>query len=341
MKAEGATDSLIASRQPSRHLLLRWWLIALVLLEILIRTPLRWFSLIGVLNLVQPFWYAPVVPFMLVAMLRRRWRMIALGGVIALIWLGQYAPRWFTHASDQPAQLRVMTWNVAGWNLNINDVARAIDAEQPDLFVLQEVDEGLRRPLIAHFAARYPFYEIRLPTEAGLQPADLVIFSRFPYQTSALDCPYWECYRRAVDVDVRGTSVTVINVHIEHSPVLAQKIFDMRIPYGVADWREQAAIKRLLDDTANWGKPLLILGDFNTADRQRGYDLLAQRWGDTWRERGRGMGMTWTAWRGVMPPMLRIDYIWHSGEFEPLRIHTGQGISDHRYLLADFGLNRE
>lgn len=317
---------------------IRGWLIGLVGLELLMLTPLRWWSVIGVLNLLQPWWYLPVLPLAMIALLRRRWQVGIVCVGVMLAWSIHYAPRWLTQANSQPHDLRVMTWNVAGWNLNINDIAQAVEREQPDIFVLQEVDEGLRRPLIAQFASRYPFYEIRLPTEPGLQPADLVLFSRFPYQPSALDCPYWQCYRRAVDVNVNGTSITVINVHIEHSPVLAWKIADTRIPYGVADWREQQTITRLLDDTAAAQQPLLVLGDFNTSERQRGYALLAERWGDTWRERGRGMGFSWTPLRGVAPPLLRIDYIWHSSHFAAINMHTGAGVSDHRYLVADFSI---
>jgi vancomycin resistance protein VanJ len=308
--------------------LLAAWLLALLCGELLIRIDPDPAGLVGLISLLHPWWYTPLPPLLGLALLGRRRRGLAVLLAVATIWLSSYAGRWL-NPLPEPGELRVLNWNVAGWNVDAADIDRVITAERPDIIAFQELDEGLRRPLLARLAARYPYNEIRLPTEPGLQPADLGLFSRYPFDVSPLDCPYWRCYRRAVAVAAGGRTLTLINVHIEHSPVTTWH----GLPVGIQAEREDRTIERLLADTAGFAGPLLIVGDFNTSDRQPGYARLAGRWGDSWRERGRGLGMTWP--RTVLtPPLLRIDYQWHSPALEPVAAALGSGASDHRYLVA-------
>lgn len=307
--------------------LLALWLVALLAGELLLRIWPNPGGLPGVISLFHPWWYAPLLPLIGLALLGRRSRMALLLAACSLIWLASYAGRWL-NPPPAAGDLRVLTWNVAGWNIDAADIDRVITAEQPDIIAFQELDEGLRRPLLARLSARYPYSEIRLPTEPGLQPSDLGLFSRYPFSVSLLDCPYWRCYRRAVTV-AAGRELTLINVHIERSPLVIWR----GLPVAVPTWREDRTIDALLADTAGFAGPLLIVGDFNTVERQPGYARLAGRWGDTWRERGRGLGMTWPR-TDLTPPLLRIDYQWHSPELEPVAAAVGSGVSDHRYLVA-------
>jgi endonuclease/exonuclease/phosphatase (EEP) superfamily protein YafD len=313
------------------------WALLVLLLEALTRTPARRWGLLAIVDLLHPWRFLPVVPLTLLALLNRPRRWLVPLLLLACIWLGSYAARWFPPAPPPGAgpPLRVLTWNVAGWNLDAADLDRVVSAENPAIIALQEVDGGLRRSLIERWGTRYPFFELRLPTEPGLQPADLALFSRYPYTTSPLDCPYWQCYRRAVTVRLPDRALTLINVHIEHSPLQAWQVGGVSIPYALNTEREDRTIDRLLSDTAGWSAPLLIVGDFNTTERQAGYRQLAARWGDSWRERGRGLGMTWPR-TTLTPPLLRIDYLWHSEHLIVQRAAVGSGRSDHRYLLADF-----
>jgi vancomycin resistance protein VanJ len=310
--------------------LLAAWMLALLCGELLIRIAPHPAGLLGLISLLHPWWYAPLPPLLGLALLGRRRRGLVALLLVATIWLSSYAGRWLTPLPDA-GELRVLTWNVAGWNLDAADIDRVITAEQPDIIAFQELDEGLRRPLLARLADRYPYSEIRLPTEPGLQPADLGLFSRYPFDVSPLDCPYWRCYRRAVAVTAGGRALTLINVHIEHSPVITWH----GLPLGIQTEREDRTIERLLADTAGFAGPLLIVGDFNTSERQPGYARLARRWGDSWRERGRGLGMTWPR-TALTPPLLRIDYQWHSPELAPVAAAVGSGTSDHRYLVAAY-----
>lgn len=319
---------------------LRWavfgWMLLVGGLEVAIRTPVRHWGIMPILDVLHPWWYAPALPFALLGvLLQRRWVLPLM--LLALVWIASYGSRWFPvpPSTVADATLRVLTWNVAGWNLDAADLDRVISAENPAIIALQEVDEGLRRPLIQRWSTRYPFYEIRLPTEPGLQPADLVLFSRYPYTTSPLDCPYWRCYRRAVVLDVAGRALTFVNVHIERSSLPTWDNLGIAFPYQLSTTRESRTVERLLADTAGWSGALLIVGDFNTTERQASYPLLAARWRDTWRERGRGLGMTWPR-TALTPPLIRIDYIWHSDHLITQDVSVGAGRSDHRYLVADF-----
>ncbi len=313
------------------------WTLLVLLLEALQRTPARRWGPLALADLLHPWWFLPALPLALLGLLGQRRRWVLPLVLLGMIWLASYGPRWFPPPPQAGAgpTLRVLTWNVAGWNLDAADLDRVISAENPDIIALQEVDGGLRLPLIERWGTRYPFFELRLPTVPGREPADLALFSRYPYATSPLDCPYWECYRRAVTVTLPDRELTLINVHIERSALRAWRDLGVPIPYAVSSEREDRTIARLLDDTAGWTAPLLIVGDFNTSERQPGYQQLAARWGDSWRERGRGLGMTWPR-IALTPPLLRIDYLWHSQHLSVQRAALGSGRSDHRYVLADF-----
>jgi len=79
--------------------------------------------------------------------------------------------------------------------------------------------------------------------------------------------------------------------------------------------------------------PALIAGDFNAPANDAVYKLLEPEFKDAFNEAGSGWGNTYH--RAL--PMLRIDHIYASDKFLPVRARAvGNSKSDHRMVVADF-----
>jgi endonuclease/exonuclease/phosphatase (EEP) superfamily protein YafD len=84
--------------------------------------------------------------------------------------------------------------------------------------------------------------------------------------------------------------------------------------------------------TASKTHASLIVGDFNTSDRNYLYRRLRSRYGDSFRDAGAGPGFTYVRKR---LPLIRIDYVFHSHGWATVSAKTGvMPGSDHRYLSA-------
>jgi endonuclease/exonuclease/phosphatase (EEP) superfamily protein YafD len=90
--------------------------------------------------------------------------------------------------------------------------------------------------------------------------------------------------------------------------------------------------------------PSLLVGDFNKTpfsllyQRLRRHGLL-----DAFQEVGCGFGFTFPVFgrflRLPLPPLVRIDYIWHTPDLRAIRCRTGpDGGSDHLPLRAELEL---
>jgi endonuclease/exonuclease/phosphatase (EEP) superfamily protein YafD len=78
--------------------------------------------------------------------------------------------------------------------------------------------------------------------------------------------------------------------------------------------------------------PVIVGGDFNVPQGDGVFSLLRPGLRDTFRAEGRGLGNT-------IPqefPLVRIDQIWVSGDFEILQSFCRRSkISDHRPVITD------
>jgi hypothetical protein len=91
--------------------------------------------------------------------------------------------------------------------------------------------------------------------------------------------------------------------------------------------------------------PLIVIGDFNTGDREPRYAQLAARMHDAFRETNRGFGFTFPDHKRMGPvtftfPLVRIDYIWSKGGALPAAAHVECNNigADHCFLIADLRL---
>jgi endonuclease/exonuclease/phosphatase family metal-dependent hydrolase len=221
--------------------------------------------------------------------------------------------------------IRVLTWNVHGCvgrdGMHDPDrVARVLEAAQPDISALQEIDTRTRaaaRDPFSYFGELFGWTTVSVRTLAARDGHyGHIVLSRWPIESlGEVDLSVrWREPRKAIvgAIDSPGGRIVVIAAHLGLLP------FERR--------RQFARLKERVAEIAH--RPLIVLGDFNDFP-------------------GRGL-----AERYLTPPLrpspelptypsrlplLPLDRIWFSDPFELATIVTlrdAERVSDHLPLVA-------
>jgi endonuclease/exonuclease/phosphatase (EEP) superfamily protein YafD len=148
-----------------------------------------------------------------------------------------------------------------------------------------------------------------------------------------------------VTIQLAGRTVTIISLHLT-APYIeshrSRRLFSLPIITYYDASAPNRQIDRLLAGIAKIDGPLIVMGDFNTSDREPHYAKLAEVMHDAFRETNRGLGFTFPDHKRfgsvTFPfPLIRIDYVWSKGGVLPAAAHvecnnTG---ADHCFLVAD------
>lgn len=300
----------------------------------------RWWWLAFLHNF-APYYFAPLLVLLPCALLLRdrtsASRLLLLLAVGAL-WFG---PLWLPDNTDSAAahsadRLEVVSFNILYNNPRLDDVAAWLRAADADIALLQEVAPASRRYLLAALGDVYPY------DDRNLRGTTQLTLSRLPLVAAEeIDLGRW--WARRVEIDTGSERVAVYNVHLP-LPVgethhlswlplpraMAQLVLvDLALRYD--DTQRNARARALLDRLAREPLPFIAAGDFNISDSAVIYGELRAALRDSFREAGWGPGATWPAiLPAPLPPLVRIDYVWHSAAFRALRAETGPRLgSDH------------
>jgi endonuclease/exonuclease/phosphatase family metal-dependent hydrolase len=225
--------------------------------------------------------------------------------------------------------LRVLTWNVHGCVgrdgvCDPNRVARVLEAAQPDISALQEIDARTKRSAEDPFSYFGELFGWTTVSARTLSAKDghygHIVLSRWPIESLGeidLSLRFREPRKAIVgSIAAPGIRITVLAVHLGLFP---------------GERRKQLDLLRARIDTLE-GDPIIALGDFNDFP-------------------GRGL-----AERKLCPPLedspalptypsrlplLPLDRIWYSKPLELVTIATlrdAQRVSDHLPLLASLRL---
>jgi endonuclease/exonuclease/phosphatase family metal-dependent hydrolase len=220
--------------------------------------------------------------------------------------------------------LRVLTFNVGNGLAGPGELTAMLRAGGWDLVALQEVSESQGRALEREISDSYPHRVIHARGVAGK-----ALLSKHPIaDPQELLFPCGRAHLRA-DVEVSGRKLQVLVAHVP----LEHAAFSL---FGPA-----AREVDLLAERAMASTPSLLVGDFNKTPfsllyrRLRRHGLL-----DAFREVGMGCGFTFPIFgrykRIPLPPLVRIDYVWHTSDLRAIRCRTGpDGGSDHLPLQAE------
>lgn len=282
-----------------------------------------------------PWMLLIALPLLAIVLLARRWRRAVLVGAVALsfVWLfgGLFMPTIrpaSVCAGDTPGcHLTVMSYNLLGDDhpdvAAQMEIIRRADA---DIVALQEVSPRAAQAIDETLADLYPY---RALYPHGIPGSGLL--SKYPIgQVEAFQLTEGALYHTWAEVEIEGRTVTVISAH---PPPPA---YNRRDGY----WARGGAEIQALTQMATSGGPALLLGDFNISDLTAEYEVMRSAGlVDAFRQAGWGLGVTFPARFGTVdrfPPLVRIDYIWHTQDFTTTRAwvdRTSVG-ADHRPVIA-------
>lgn len=177
-------------------------------------------------------------------------------GFLASAWT--VLPDWSASLATRPAPptdgrsvLKLMTHNIFGLNTDMQRMAAAIFAEDPDIVALQEYFPE-QTPLDVLLKPRYP-YAVRCE---GGKRANIGLYSKIPFdkEMTAADCPPDPGTQRTAHI-VAGFTLS----DRTHFSVLTTH-FDWPFPVE----RQQQQLKAIEDTIGDVKGPLIVVGDFNS-----------------------------------------------------------------------------
>jgi endonuclease/exonuclease/phosphatase (EEP) superfamily protein YafD len=234
-----------------------------------------------------------------------------------------------TSEGDAPGGLRLMTYNVEYKNPRPETSLAAIEQEDADVVLLQEVTGAWQRALEQRFAKRYPHRSYHLHGRAG----GLAVLSKHRIASNALWAPpagtgAWFPAQRLV-IDAPIGAVQILNVHLRPAMMNGSWIQGFVETPPLRE-KEIAAHWKQIDARL----PTVVAGDFNEDPSGRAIAYLQQQ----------GLARTPTAgpttWRyelgnGQDLLKLDIDHVMHDGR---LATRDGRvlaaGASDHRPVVV-------
>jgi endonuclease/exonuclease/phosphatase (EEP) superfamily protein YafD len=283
----------------------------------------HWSPTLDIVNNGLPGLVAGTIALSFLALLLRDWRLVLPAIVLAAVNIGFFVAGLQGAAQQAPPGserfLRVVTFNVWGWNDRIDDIARFLRDSDADALVLQEVAHRNGAMLRKTLQPIYPF---------TVGETELVILSKHPIlaegRVDRPGFPNWNSLMlRWVRLDVKGTSFELVGVHLARPlyPTLHEEDF-------------AALTNFVLSRTG----PLVVAGDFNMTPWTK---KLARFTRVTGLERYNTFHLTWPMRRGRVQllPLIAIDNVFASRHFAKIAVKGGPRLgSDHKPVIADLAL---
>ena len=296
-------------------------------------------------NIFASGFFLPLVLLVPAALLvRQRWMYLvaALPLVVFLMLFGaRFVPR-LGLAVAGATTLRVVTFNQLFVNANTDSMLAAIRATDADLVALQELAPPVAEAIQRNLKTVYP-HQILAPANSV---GGVGLLSRYPLEpTDGVEGAggQWAILQAG------GQKITVINVHVHFSGisrVRSQRFGSLSYfrMYDTTGRLRQA--NTLLEASRRINGGLIMMGDFNTGDREPGHAVLASELHDAFGETGWGFGFTFPNHKRMGPitipiPLVRIDYIWSRGSVVPVASYANcaNGGSDHCMVIADLRID--
>lgn len=300
----------------------------------LLPNPLWWLELIHTFSL---YLFVPL-PFVLLLSLRKSWRLLAGLSALLTLGVGVYLAPYFTLASrcDAPT-LKVISYNMR------NDTSGFLDflaREEASIVFIQENAEAYANVGVSELLEAYPYQFSQAEVWGNM------ILSKYPVVASEnLETLGYSLPQRAV-VNVEGQEIAVYNLHLTW-PIVEPRV-DLSTPFFAVNALSRydetvrnVQLEQLLALLEAETLPWLAVGDFNTSAFSPVYDDMRRHMNDAHREVGFGLGLTWPAPANELrlPPLLRIDYVWHSDDFMACSSRRAEALaSDHFPIVATLAL---
>jgi len=163
--------------------------------------------------------------------------------------------------------MKIATWNVNSMNVREGHVIEWLDANSPDVLVLQEIKQVTEKfPVESLQSIGYESIANGQKTYNGV-----AIVSRTEARDPVLEFPdFDDPQRRVLAATIDG--VRVVNLYIPNGSEVGSEKYDYKL-------RWLATLRDFLEDELSRHDKLVVLGDFNIAPADEDvYD--AEKWGD-------------------------------------------------------------
>jgi vancomycin resistance protein VanJ len=291
------------------------------------------------LSLLNTFAFLLFIPLPLALMVvwvqKTKWlRLLSLvPTLVALAWFGTYfLPKPPRDLFGQP--LTVLTYNMRAQDETFESFLRQ---HQPDIVFLQETSSNYSQ-LVSSITDLYP-YQFNQSEEWGN-----TVLSKYPVLRGEDLQGFGSSLPQRLELDVNGQTIAVYNVHFTWpigNPRLQTRFLPGFIAKAISGF-DDTPRNTQLDMLANYLEaetlPFIVAGDFNLSQYSATYDKFSKVARDSFRDTAIGFGNTWpaTLQSGLhLPPLLRLDYIWHGVHFKAADVQRQEGLgSDHFPVLS-------
>lgn len=230
---------------------------------------------------------------------------LAVGAALSWLWTSLY----FASPISARPDFRVLLWNVRNNEANFDAIATRIREFSPDVVALAEA--GNHRSSIGFWRAAFPEYTVdRLPQQ-------MLTMSRknLLRQKSGILAP--GSFFGAHTTEIGNREVMIVQADIDARPLRS---------------RRQALEELTAYIREYTGKPLILLGDFNTPRQSWHLDPIRGMLKHAFETRGSGLADTWP----IPLPVLSLDQVWVSPELEVVSCTQGWSLmSDHRPVFVE------
>ncbi len=282
---------------------LAWIALALsiVLVNILIPQP---FGLSALGAIFEPYLVLTALVAGIVGFRAPHWAARVLVLVLITIALPRYMPAWISSPPRPSAEpLEVSAWNIQAGKDAAARALEGISASNAHLIALQELEPEVAAALTGE-ATGFEFQALASDSNVS----DVGLLSRYPIlESQTFTDPL--VLRVVVDPPIAEPIV----IYVVHPP-LGRFVYLGDLPVGVDFSARDVAIVRIrvrVEEDLAQERSVVVLGDFNTTERERAYAQISAGHRDAHLDAGLGPGLTWRPGPLSLLPfgMLRIDYV--------------------------------
>jgi endonuclease/exonuclease/phosphatase family metal-dependent hydrolase len=255
-------------------------------------------------------------------------------GCVSVFWtLSRPDPLPLPAKPDQAGVVRVVSANLLCLNGRAREVTDALLKTDFDIGLLLEWTgkNALRQPLLEKGYAVLA----ELPLE-GTHGIGILAKANLPGQAEVMRSPFPGPCRMPLVVgrfSIAGKSIDVAGIHAP-PPVPACRESNLPMLTGVSGWIRDGKLARELVFEGN-AESLILLGDFNLESTRSKIRMFREAGMTDASGLGAKPRPTWSP-IGLVPPLIRIDYIFSGKGIRPLRSFTfSLPGSDHRGVAAD------
>lgn len=341
----------------------------------------KYFWFIGFLTLTSFYFLLVLAAFIFFWLLikPRRALISAAALLLAYIPIKNIIPYRLSHSFSNTKKenaLRIMTWNVAQFNImedkNHPDIKRQmfelINGYQPDIACFQEMvaedstvkNHGHMDVFLQKLNFKNYFYSYNSKEDFwGYAHFGIIIFSKYPIINKQSVGFYPNDYNsifQYVDIVKGEDTIRVFNIHLQSLRFSKSNLKYIDKP-TVED--ENAAIKESKNIIAKFKKgflkrqvqadriraeidkspyPVIVTGDFNDVPNSYAYHTIGKGLNNAFVEKGSGLGRTFSG----ISPVLRIDNIFVDKKMDVLQFNlVKKKLSDHFPIMADVELEKK